>query len=160
MLLQLRLDERLVHGQVGVSWIRHLGATHLIVANDAVADDTFQKNLMKVGLPSETKCMIVSIDKAIELLNDPRSEPLKMFVIAQTPQDVLKLVDGVKSIKEVNIANYGLIVKEKVPNKTVINGFLSFDEEDIKCVMEIQSKVSNTYHQPVIDLPKKKLKLS
>src|SRR4030067_558554 len=154
MVLQLRLDERLVHGQVGVSWIRHLGATHLIVANDAVANDDFQKNLMKIGIPSETKCMIVTINKAIELLNDPRSEHLKIFVIVQTPQDVLKIVDGVKSITEVNIANYGLVVKEKVPNKTVIGGFLSIDEEDKKCIIEIQSKVSNTYHQPVIDLPK------
>ena len=34
-----RIDERLIHGQVGVQWVGFAGANLVLVANDEVAED-------------------------------------------------------------------------------------------------------------------------
>ena len=44
-----RIDERLIHGQVGVQWVGFAGANLVLVANDEVADDPVQQNLMENG---------------------------------------------------------------------------------------------------------------
>ena len=45
-----RIDERLIHGQVGVQWVGFAGANLVLVANDEVADDPVQQNLMEMVL--------------------------------------------------------------------------------------------------------------
>lgn len=42
MIKLLRVDYRLVHGQVAISWSRHIGADCILVANDEVAKDEMQ----------------------------------------------------------------------------------------------------------------------
>lgn len=49
-ILLTRIDNRLVHGQVGVTWVNHLGANLLVVANDKVSEDEVQQNLMDMVL--------------------------------------------------------------------------------------------------------------
>jgi len=45
-----RIDERLVHGQVGVQWVGFADANIVVVVNDDVAQDTIQQNLMEMVL--------------------------------------------------------------------------------------------------------------
>ena len=55
MIKQVRLDERLTHGQVNTKWINYLGATHVVVVDDASANDQFQTNLLKMSIPENIK---------------------------------------------------------------------------------------------------------
>ena len=45
-ILLTRIDNRLVHGQVGVTWTSTIGANLLIVVDDEVANDDIQQKLM------------------------------------------------------------------------------------------------------------------
>ena len=51
-ILLTRIDNRLIHGQVGVTWTKTLGANLLLVANDAVANGPMQQKLMTVTAKS------------------------------------------------------------------------------------------------------------
>ena len=51
-ILLTRIDNRLIHGQVGVTWTKTLGANLLMVANDEVANDPMQQKLMTVTAKS------------------------------------------------------------------------------------------------------------
>ena len=51
-ILLTRIDNRLVHGQVGVTWTSTLGANLLIVVDDDVAKDEIQPKLM--GITADT----------------------------------------------------------------------------------------------------------
>ncbi len=42
-ILLVRIDNRLVHGQVGVTWTTSLGANLLLVADDQEANDKMQQ---------------------------------------------------------------------------------------------------------------------
>lgn len=50
-ILETRIDNRLIHGQVGVTWANHLGANLVVVANDKVSTDEVQQSLMDMVLP-------------------------------------------------------------------------------------------------------------
>ncbi|MDR2182276.1 MAG: PTS sugar transporter subunit IIB, partial [Treponema sp.] len=43
MITHLRIDNRLIHGQVAVAWLKYIGAKAIIVCNDKVASDKIQK---------------------------------------------------------------------------------------------------------------------
>ncbi|HAA64900.1 MAG TPA: PTS N-acetylgalactosamine transporter subunit IIB, partial [Thermoanaerobacter sp.] len=47
-ILLTRIDNRLVHGQVGVTWVKSLGANLIVVVDDEVANDPLQQQLMKM----------------------------------------------------------------------------------------------------------------
>jgi PTS system mannose-specific IIB component len=47
----LRIDDRLVHGQVVIGWIPHLKAQAVVVASDAAAADATQTMLMEMAMP-------------------------------------------------------------------------------------------------------------
>ncbi|KEN23037.1 PTS sugar transporter subunit IIB [Escherichia coli] len=51
-ILLTHIDNRLVHGQVGVTWTSTIGANLLVVVDDVVANDDIQQKLM--GITAET----------------------------------------------------------------------------------------------------------
>ena len=53
MILLLRVDHRLLHGQVVFSWIQNLKADCILIANDSVATDELRKSTLKLAKPQE-----------------------------------------------------------------------------------------------------------
>jgi len=51
----VRVDERLIHGQILEAWVPFLKAACIIVANDGVAADFFRETVMRMAVPSETE---------------------------------------------------------------------------------------------------------
>lgn len=113
MIKLVRLDERLIHGQVATKWSRLLGIDRIVVADDdAAASDMMQKSLM-MAAPSGCKVAIVTVDKAIKLCNDPRAEGLSILIIVSTPRNLLRITTEVKGVPQVNIGNYGRIAARR-----------------------------------------------
>lgn len=159
MVIQLRIDERLTHGQVCTTWINTLGASHVIIANDAVANDSFQKGIMALGIPDNVKSIFSTLEKAAGMLNDPRSANLKIFIVTKTPQDAKYLCDHVQDIKEINLANYGTLVKPDVKGKRKLSDFVTLDDADSACVKELKEQVGNMYIQDIVGKSKTNIKL-
>lgn len=103
----IRIDERLVHGQVAVVWTKYLGVNRVVVADDEVAGNETQKAAMKMAMPKDAKLMVATVDKAISILNDPRSASLNIFVVVKNPENAKKITDAVEEAKEINVGNYG-----------------------------------------------------
>ena len=59
-----RIDERLIHGQVGVQWVGFAGANLVLVANDEVAEDPVQQNLMEMVLAEGIAVRFWTLQKA------------------------------------------------------------------------------------------------
>ena len=49
-ILLTRIDNRLVHGQVGVTWTKTLGANLIVVADDTAAEDRIQQEKRNIGI--------------------------------------------------------------------------------------------------------------
>lgn len=125
-ILLTRIDNRLVHGQVGMTWTNTLGANLVIVANDEVAEDEVQQNLMDMVLPESAESRFFTLDKVIRII-DKAAPRQKILLVVRTPQDALKLVEGGVPIKKINVGNMHFEEGKKQISSTV-----SVDDKDIE----------------------------
>lgn len=141
MIKMLRLDERMIHGQIAIKWSRHLSVDRIVVVSDeAAANPIVQKSLM-MAAPATAKTAIKGVDDSLKLLNDPRMDTVKVLVIVSNPDDLLRVVSEVKDIPLVNVGNYGRIAPKQgnEPRKTYRRNLYAYDDE-----VEIFKKVIAT----------------
>lgn len=103
-ILLTRIDNRLIHGQVATQWNSTLGSNLILVANDEVSTNTMRQNLMKMAAPTGVQTRFFSIQKTIDVIHKA-SPAQKIFIVLDSPQDALKLVEGGVPIKKLNIGN-------------------------------------------------------
>lgn len=103
MIELLRVDQRLLHGQVAVTWVNSLRVEAILVANDDVVNNEMSIMALKLVKPTGVNLAIRSIEEGIALLNDPRTEKLKILVVVQTIDDALRIAKEVPSLSRVNI---------------------------------------------------------
>lgn len=102
-IVMVRVDERLIHGQITMSWTRMVGANLILCVNDEVAGNNFQKNLMKLAAPPGSTVEIETVDSAFEKLNAQQWPSANILLMVRNPIDILKLVKKGLSINRVNI---------------------------------------------------------
>lgn len=110
MIKTLRVDERLIHGQIAMVWSRELNIDGIVVANDETAGNETQQMALKMAVPSGIKVIIKTLQGAIDLLQDPRAEKMKLLVLVKTVNDAVVLADKLPNIAYVNIGNVGKAV--------------------------------------------------
>jgi mannose/fructose/N-acetylgalactosamine-specific phosphotransferase system component IIB len=103
MVILLRVDDRLIHGLVVVSWTSQLKPDVIVVANDAAAGDAFASNTLKLAKPPGIDLYIWRIEETITKLDHPKIINKRVFVITKDLNDTLLLCDQYDKIPAVNI---------------------------------------------------------
>ena len=88
-----RIDNRLVHGQVGNSWVGACGANLVVVVDDDVAEDPVQKSIMKMTTDAAgIGIRFFTVQKTIDVIGkaSPRQH---IFIVTKTPQTMRALID-------------------------------------------------------------------
>src|ERR1700753_4155965 len=135
MIKLIRIDDRLVHGQVDFTWVPALGVDCLIVANDKVAKDEFMKMTLGLAKPAGTKLLIKSIAGAVEFLNDRKNDGMKILLLINSIKDAAAMAEQVPEIRSVNIGGLRLKDGAKLISKAV-----AVNEEDITIMRDLLSK--------------------
>lgn len=78
----LRIDDRLIHGQVIVGWLPAVRPDRLVVVNDKINDDFMRQELMALSIPPEVELIFYS---TTDVSADAVSE--KSFVLVASPKD-------------------------------------------------------------------------
>lgn len=63
-IVNVRIDDRLIHGQVATVWSQVTRATRIMVVDDAVVKDPVNKEALKMACPSQCKLSILTVEKA------------------------------------------------------------------------------------------------
>jgi PTS system mannose-specific IIB component len=100
----MRIDNRLIHGQVTVAWVGNIGANHLIVANDEVAADEFQRVLLPQAARG-VRTSVLSVADAIKHLQSPQADGENIMILAKFPADALALLEAGVKPQVVNVGN-------------------------------------------------------
>lgn len=132
----MRVDERLLHGQVAVTWVSNVNASSILIANDEAAENEMTKMALKMAKPSGMKLAIRSIDDGAALLNDPRSQQIAIFVIVRTIQDAVRLCKKTEGIQKVNIGG----IKKKEGSR-LIAAAVHVNDDDIQSLKELAEYV-------------------
>ena len=129
----VRIDNRLLHGQVAVTWSHHAQGNLILVANDGVAKDGVRQSLMDMAAPCEMATRYFSIQKTIDIIHRANAAQ-KIIMLVETPQDVVRLVKGGVPITRVNIGNMHFSEGKNQIDKTV-----SVDQSDIDAFRTLSS---------------------
>lgn len=145
MVIFCRVDDRMLHGQVAVTWVNQIAPDAILIANDEAATNEMSKMAFKMAKPAGVKLAIKTIKDAGILLNDPRAEKTKIFILVKTVQDALELVKATGSqIRKVNIGG----VKKKEGSRQVLPN-VHMNDKDLKALRELHSIVSRIELQMV-----------
>jgi PTS system mannose-specific IIB component len=108
-IVHFRVDDRLIHGQIGIAWTKVIHTDHILLANDKAAKDIMLQSIQKLTAPPNIKLSIMEVDSAIEHLNDPKtiSSNERIFILVNTAVDALKLIENGVKVDSLNIGNMG-----------------------------------------------------
>ena len=130
MIKEVRLDDRLIHGQVAVSWTRALGLDVLLVVNDQIVNDTMRRNALKLGVPAGTKYGFRSVEEGIRFLNSPECQKYKIMVLVNNPIDAAWVIKGLPGVERLTIGG----VRKNAP---YITDNLNLTKEDIDALLSL-----------------------
>ena len=86
MIKLLRVDYRLVHGQVAISWSRHIGADCILVANDEVAKDEMRQSMLRrvkrelLNISQRLETLLVRVQQYISLKHRQKSQKKNLIL--------------------------------------------------------------------------------
>lgn len=66
----VRIDSRMIHGQVMTMWSKTNGINHILAIDDATANDPFMRDIYTMAVPHTLKVMIVTVADAAKMWQD------------------------------------------------------------------------------------------
>ncbi|SHE94247.1 PTS system, N-acetylgalactosamine-specific IIB component/PTS system, sorbose-specific IIB component/PTS system, galactosamine-specific IIB component [Seinonella peptonophila] len=121
----MRIDDRLIHGQIVTAWIAYANADRILVVDDLVANDEFQQTLLKMATPANVKLTMVSEEEARSLIKEDQSDE-PSFLIVRGVQQALALIENGLDIASLNVGNINM-----KKGKTKILSSLWLDEQEV-----------------------------
>jgi mannose/fructose/N-acetylgalactosamine-specific phosphotransferase system component IIB len=106
-LRMVRVDDRLIHGQITTFWTRNIQANTILVADDKAANDPLQSNLMKIAAPNGVDVEVLEVSDAAGKLKSGEWSDKQVLLLLRSPISLLQLVDAGVEIEHVNVGNVG-----------------------------------------------------
>ncbi len=127
MILKLRIDERLLHGQVAYSWKAALAYDAIVIASDEAAADDLRKTTIKLCCPDGVKLATRSIEDAAKLLKNDKLAKMKVFVIVANPKSAQRLLELIDDKPVVNLGGM-----QKEDHKVFFSKAVYVGKEDLE----------------------------
>lgn len=99
----LRIDDRLIHGQVATSWAKAVKCEAIFAISDEVANDKLRSELLLQIVPPGLKGYVIPVEKAIKVYHNPQYTGKNILWLVTKPADVLRLIEGGVKIDKVNV---------------------------------------------------------
>jgi mannose/fructose/N-acetylgalactosamine-specific phosphotransferase system component IIB len=135
MVVFIRIDDRLIHGQVVEGWVNFLKATSIFVADDRVASNTLQRSIMEISVPQGLKATIGGVEDICEQVRLSSSARDRAILLFSNPSAVLRAMNLGLHCPELNIGGM-----HYVPGKRKLMDVLAVDEQDLSALREIAAK--------------------
>lgn len=145
----LRVDDRLIHGQVAMTWTKQLAVQGIVVANDEAANDNTQKMALKMAVPGGIKSLIKPVDEAIRILNNPKASRMRILVLTRTVKDALKVRQSVGEIGFLNVGNTGRFDGIDVSEKLVLTPTIMLTKTEQQALKDLVALDPKTCMQQV-----------
>ncbi|WP_368745725.1 PTS mannose/fructose/sorbose transporter subunit IIAB [Enterococcus faecalis] len=104
-IVNTRIDERLIHGQVAGICSTSLSTQRIIVANDEAATDPLQKSSLRMAAPSSMRLSVLGVEAAAKNIQSGKYGKQRLFLLFKNPKDVLRFIEAQGPIKTVNVGN-------------------------------------------------------
>lgn len=118
-IVNTRIDERLIHGQVAGIWSTSLNTQRIIVANDEAAADPLQKSSLRMAAPTSMRLSVLPVTEAAQNINSGKYGTQRIFLLFKNPTDVLRFLEAGGSIDRVNVGNMSFKEGARLVTKSI-----------------------------------------
>lgn len=130
----VRIDDRLIHGQIVQGWLKTIDVDKILVISDEVASDEMQQVLLSMAVPTSVKLVIKNISDASYEISNEVYDKDNLMILFSNPQDIVKMIDNGIKFQSINIGgmHFAHGKKQLLPN-------LSVDKKDIEAFLKLIS---------------------
>jgi mannose/fructose/N-acetylgalactosamine-specific phosphotransferase system component IIB len=101
----VRIDNRLVHGQIIETWLPFLKATRIIVVSDEVAGSFFRETVIRMAVPRDVEVLTYGVDEFGRSDISRQGESMKTIVLFSGAGDIVRAWAAGFRFKALNIGN-------------------------------------------------------
>jgi fructoselysine/glucoselysine PTS system EIIB component len=135
MIKLVRIDHRLVHGQVAFSWTKFLDADCIMIASDNLMKDELKMAAMRMAKPTGVKLVMKNMEDSINALNSGVTDKYKLFILVESVEDAYTLSTQADRIKSINVGGMKVANDRRQIAKAV---FVS--DSDIEKMKELSNR--------------------
>lgn len=132
MIKLVRVDHRLLHGQVIFSWTKQMSVNYIIVADDKVPNDPISMMALSIAKPADCELCIIPFSKVKEVV--AKNADKNIMIVVKGPKEAVQLV---KELPEVTEINYGGVAKKN--GSKAYGKAIFLNEEELASTKELIS---------------------
>jgi PTS system mannose-specific IIB component len=131
----VRIDDRLVHGQIVQGWLKILDVNIILVVSDTVTLGVMQQTLMAMAVPGNINLNIKNPKDATKAIISGQYDKERVMILAVSPSDVLYMIENGADFKSVNVGGMHFI-----DGKRQILHNLCVNDNDVESLYKIHVK--------------------
>ncbi|MFH1282938.1 MAG: PTS sugar transporter subunit IIB [bacterium] len=124
----IRIDDRLIHGQVVEGWLRVIGADKIVIISDELAEKENEKILFSLAVPVGVTVDYLHVQKAVEALKNDDYKNDHVLILVESPREILQLLENGVKLESINVGGLHF-----AKGKVAINDALYVDQDD--CIL-------------------------
>ena len=140
----VRLDFRLIHGQVIAKWFGQIMGNEIVIIDDDLSQDSFMASIYEMSAPVDSKVHVYSVEDAVKKVEDGTFASGKVLVLFKNVDQVFKAVEKGFKIDELQIGGLG-----SEPGRINVYGPITLDDHDASLLKKIADQGTNIYLQQV-----------
>lgn len=125
----VRIDNRLIHGQVIETWLPYTRAKRLLVVNDEIAADDLQQQIVSLAVPSRISAEFIHVHALQSYIDKHMAEMQETLVLVANCSDARRIMENGFSFSVLNVGNL-----HYSPGKKQLCSHVAVSEEDEACL--------------------------
>jgi len=152
-MIYIRIDDRLIHGQIVTAWCQTLDIKKILAVDDALAQNEMMKSIMTMGVPEIYRPQIVSTVEALDFLRQDNFKG-NLLLLTRFARNLKPFLPVLPLVEWINIGNCSKQAEEKYGFRGHgVGNVLSFTEDDFQALEELDRKGQKVVFQ---QMPKDK----
>lgn len=131
----LRIDDRLIHGQIVTTWMKEVDTNVIIISNDVLAKDEFTSRMITLAAPPNTKVEVKNIKETVSILAGNKYANDRVMILTKTVEDVYDLYQNGLKFDYVNVGGMGAKANTKVIYRNI-----SVTDKQMELLKELKEK--------------------
>jgi PTS system mannose-specific IIB component len=140
----VRIDERLIHGQVATLWQGIWRCSRIVVVDEVSATNEMYKSILKISCPPGVKLSVLTPEKAALNLSEEKYSNDRITIVTKVPKNLVEMYHLGWKVDQVTVGNMS-----NAPFKKIVTSTVSVTDEDIKYFKELNELGVSIYSQMV-----------
>lgn len=131
----IRIDDRLVHGQVVTKWVQETKSNRIIIVDDGLVKNSFLSNVFRMAAPPGVKVDVKSAEEVAKEWNDNKLGDGKILMLFKSTKILKESFDKGFNFDRIQVAGLGSAAGTKLVYHTV-----SLSHDDAQRLKELSQQ--------------------